>query len=250
MADIEFAVKDISTIAEPLRELYTKGEDGSYALNVKGAVSDSAHNVVKTELVTANEESRRRRVANDKFKAIGETPEAIQALITDAGKGNNKDLETIKADHASIILQMNETHDTAMGVERGKRVALIGNANNSNLRAELAKQGVVTDSIDLLANMGITQVKVGDDDRTTIYQTDGKTPMVGSGEGSTATIADLAKGLAAANPRLVSDDGKGGGDKPPAGGGKPAGKTITRTAFDALEQSDRAQFFKDGGKII
>lgn len=250
MADIDFTVADVSTVAEPLRELYTKGDDGSYSLNVKGAVSDAVHHGVKTELVTANDEARRRRVANDKFKAIGETPEAIQALISDAGKGGNKDLETIKADHASIISQMNETHDTAMQGERGKRVALIGSANNSDLRAALAANGVVPDSIDLLANMGKSQIQVGDDDRVTIYKADGKTPMVGSGEGSTATVADLAKELAAANPRLVSDDGKGGGDKPPAGGGKATGKTITRTAFDALGQPDRAQFFKDGGKVI
>ena len=249
MADMDFTVADIATVAEPLRDFYTKGEDGSYALNLKGGVSDSVHNGVKTELVTANDESRRRRVANDKFKAIGETPDAINALIAEAGKGSNKDLETIKADHASVIDQLNATHATALGEERGKRVSLIGSANTSDLRAELAKAGVVTDSIDLLANMGITQIKVGDDDRTTIYQTDGKTPMVGSGEGSTATIADLAKGLAAANPRLVSDDGEGGGGKPPAGGGKPAGKTITRQAFDALDQAERSAFSKDGGKI-
>ncbi len=251
MADMEFTVADIATVAEPLRDFYTKGNDGSYALNLKGGVSDSIHNGVKTELVTANDESRRRRVANDKFKAIGESPEAIQTLIAEAGKGSNKDLETIKADHAAIVDQLNATHADDMKGERGKRVSLIGNANTSDLRAELAKAGVVSDSIDLLANMGITQIKVGDDDRTTIYQIDGKTPMVGSGEGSTATIADLAKGLAAANPRLVSDDGKGGGGKPQAGGKDSAGQTtITRATFDSLGQAERSTFAKDGGKVI
>lgn len=249
MADMNFTVEDISTVDEPLRDFYTKSEDGSYSLNLKGGVSEAVHNGVKTELVTANEESRRRRVANEKFKAIADTPEAINALIADAGKGGNKDVESIKAEHASIIDQMNATHAEALNTERNKRVSLISSANISNLRAELAKNGVIADSIDLLANMGINQVKVGDDDRTTVYQTDGKTPMVGSGEGSAATIADLAKGLAAANPRLVSDDGAGGGGKPPAGGGNLSEKTITRQAFDALGQNERAQFFKDGGSI-
>lgn len=56
---------------------------------------------------------------------------------------------------------------------------------------------------------------------------------------------------------LESEDGKAyrsanlnGGGGAPGGGGDNAGKTMTRAAFDQLDQGARMAFSKDGGKVV
>lgn len=57
---------------------------------------------------------------------------------------------------------------------------------------------------------------------------------------------------------LDSDDGKAwraashnsGGGAPGGDGGKPTGKTMARSDFDALSQPERASFIRDGGKPV
>jgi hypothetical protein len=78
---------------------------------------------------------------------------------------------------------------------------------------------------------------------------DGK-PMIGSGADHGATLADLAKELAASKPYAVRDSGKGGGGKPAGStGGKPNQLTSTWAEFDSMSQSARMEFAKSGGKV-
>jgi len=77
---------------------------------------------------------------------------------------------------------------------------------------------------------------------------DGK-PMIGSGADHGATLADLAKELAASKPYAVRDAGKGGGGKPAGStGGKP-NTSIKRSEFDALSPPERTTFLRGGGSI-
>jgi len=93
------------------------------------------------------------------------------------------------------------------------------------------------------------RIQFHEDGSAKIMTSDGK-PMIGSGADHGATLADLAKELAASKPYAVRDAGKGGGGKPAGStGGKPNQITITRAQFDALSQSARAEHSKSGGKV-
>jgi hypothetical protein len=49
--------------------------------------------------------------------------------------------------------------------------------------------------------------------------------------------------------KFVAAPANGGGGAP-GGDGKGGGKTLTRSAFDALGQAERATFAKEGGKVV
>ena len=75
---------------------------------------------------------------------------------------------------------------------------------------------------------------------------DGKTPMIGGGSNGGATLADLARELAAAIPNLMADKGQGGGGKPAgSSGGKP--NSLTNAELEAMTGKQRAAFFASGG---
>mgnify|MGYP003634303244 FL=1 len=78
---------------------------------------------------------------------------------------------------------------------------------------------------------------------------DGK-PMIGNGADHGATLADLAKELAASKPYAVKADNiSGGGKLPGDSGGKPNQVTVTRAQFDAMSQSERSTHAKTGGTV-
>jgi hypothetical protein len=84
----------------------------------------------------------------------------------------------------------------------------------------------------------------------------GQVQVVADGETRVAKVGD--KALADfVGEWAKSDEGKffvqapansGGGAS--GSGAKPPGKTMTRTQFDAADQSTRASFAKDGGKVV
>ena len=78
-------------------------------------------------------------------------------------------------------------------------------------------------------------------------------PLAGSGSDGYATVADLAKELAASEEGqlLVKDRGISGGGKPPASqGGNAGSKTMPDAEFRKLSQTARAAFIKNGGRPI
>jgi hypothetical protein len=120
---------------------------------------------------------------------------------------------------------------------------------SSDLKAELAKAGFIAESIDDIASSAMGRLQFHEDGSAKIMTSDGK-PMIGSGADHGATLADLAKELAASKPYAVRDGGKGGGGKPPAStGGTPDKPTVTRAQFDSMSQSERANHSKSGGGI-
>lgn len=53
-----------------------------------------------------------------------------------------------------------------------------------------------------------------------------------------------------AGKKLVAAPNNGGGGAPGGKGGSEGTKTMTRAAFDALDQGGRAKFSTDGGKVV
>jgi hypothetical protein len=181
------------------------------------------------------------------YKKYG-TPDEIEARIADltekakgSGKGSEDaqaKLDAMKADYEGKLTGANDRM-TKM-VQRGAA---------SDLKAELAKAGFIAESIDDIASSAMGRLKFTDDGTAQVMTSDGK-PMIGSGADHGATLADLAKELAASKSYAVRDAGKGGGGKPAgSAGGTPDKPTVTWSQFEAMSQSDRMTFSKSGGAV-
>ena len=93
------------------------------------------------------------------------------------------------------------------------------------------------------------RLQFNDDGSPKVMTSDGK-PMIGNGADHGATLADLAKELAASKPYAVKADNiSGGGKLPGDSGGKPNQVTITRTALDAMPRTAQSEFLRGGGKV-
>lgn len=165
----------------------------------------------------------------------------LQAAIDKGGKGD--------ADAQAKMDALTLAHKAEIDGRDTKLAALMRKMANSELRAELAKVGVIPEGLDILANFAASRIAFNDDGSPKVMTADGK-PMIGSGADHGATLADLAAEMAKTIPHLVKDAGAGGGGKPPGSGGKPDAVTVTRSQFDAMSQAERAAHSKSGGKVV
>ena len=198
-----------------------------------------------TGLKTALSKERGNAAAWAKYGTPAEMDAKI-AELTEKAKGTGKGaddaqakLDAMKADYDGKLAE----RDTKISKMHQRGAA-------SELKAELAKAGFIAEAIDDVANSTMMRIQFHEDGSAKIMTSDGK-PMIGSGADHGATLADLAKELAASKPYAVRDSGKGGGGKPAGSqGGKPEQQTVKRGAWDSMTHSARAEFSKQGGKVV
>jgi hypothetical protein len=164
----------------------------------------------------------------EKAKGTGEGADEAQAKI-----------EAIKADYEGKLTGAND------------RIGKMMHRNaSSELRAELAKAGFIADSVDDIASNAMARLKFRDDGTALVMKPDGTTWIEPNRPNQDATLADLAKELAASKSYAVRDAGKGGGGKPAGSqGGTPDKPTVTRATFDAMSQHERTEHSKSGGTV-
>ena len=239
---MKIEIADVSGLPDALKSLVsTEGE--TTTLDLAAVAPATELEAFKAKALTAQNEAIDRRKALDKWKALGETPEAIQEKINAKAKGD--------PNHERIVEEMKATHAAELAERDEKLTGVYKRTAAAELKASLAEVGFIPDALDMVATTAMSRLKYGDDGTPQIMAADGSTPMVGGAANGGATMADLAKQLAEANPFAVKDNGKGGGGKPPNGqGGKPGQKTVKRSEFDAMSHPDRAAFSKDGGKVV
>jgi hypothetical protein len=232
---MKIEVTDATTLPEWLQGHVS---EGSLDLGALAAPEDVAG------LKTALSKERGNAAAYSKYGS----PEDIDAKFADLAekaKGNGKGaddaqakLDAMKADH--------ETQNTAKDARITK---MMQRGASSDLKAELAKAGFISESIDDIASSAMGRLKFTEDGTAQVMTSDGK-PMIGSGSDHGATLADLAKELAASKSYAVRDAGKGGGGKPAGSqGGTPDKPTVTRATFDAMSHVERATHSKSGGAV-
>lgn len=180
---------------------------------------------------------------------LGKHPDELKAKIaelTEKAKGSGKGAEDAQAK----LDAMAKDYEGKL-TERDTRIQKMMQRNaGAELKAELAKAGFIAEAIDDIASTAMGRLQFNEDGTPKVMTSDGK-PMIGNGADHGATLADLAKELAEAKPYAVRDQGKGGGGKPAGSqGGTPERKTVTRSAFDAMSQSERATFSTSGGKVV
>lgn len=232
---MEIEVSDATTLPQWLQSHVAGGK-----LNLAAIPAPEDVTGLKSSL-----QKERQNVAE--WAKLGEKPEAVSKRIADlekAAQGTGKGaeeaqakLDLMKADYESKLSESEKRFRSVL-----ERQAI------SDLKAELAKSGVVPEGLDILAAFARQRIAFGDDGSVKVVTDDGK-PMIGSGSDHGATLGDLAKELAGKIPHLVIDKGNGGSGKQPNSGGKPDQKTITKAQFDAMDHSARSEFAKSGGKI-
>ena len=167
------------------------------------------------------------------------------ADLTEKAKGNGKGSEDAQAK----LDAMKADHDTQNTAKDDRYNKLLKRTAGSDLKAELAKAGFISEAIDDIASSAMSRLKFNDDGMAEIMKADGSL-MIGDGPNHNATLADLAKELATSKSYAVRDAGKGGGGKPAGSqGGTPEKPTVTRVTFDAMSQGERAAHSKSGGTV-
>lgn len=238
---LKYQLEKTDGLDEAIKALYTE-KDGKFVLDVEGVEPVEAVNGLKTALVKERENAG----AYKKFGSPDELAAKIAELEAKASKGGKASEE-----QQQIIDQMKADYEGKLKASNDRLATTWQRQTAAELKAELAKAGVVPEGLDLLANFAAARIKFNDDGTPKVYSSDGSQPMIGSGANGGATLGDLAKELAGSIPHLVKDAGAGGGGKQPGSdGGKPGQKTVKRAAWDGMSHSERATFSKEGGKVV
>lgn len=243
---LKYNVESLEGLEEPIAALYEQGDKG-YTLKVDGVVPESRFNEVNQRAVTAADEAKRRRGTVERvlgklgLEDASGLDDALQALIDGKGKAS--------ADQEAIIAQVKgEAQKQVEAAQSALRNMATGSARSA-LKSAILEAGFHPEIADDIAASAMARVKV-DSDGTAVIMTQEGTPLAGSGADGHATFADLAKKLAAEKPSFLVDRGKSGAGSSTAGGNAKKSKTVSRTAFDAMSQMDRAEFSKSGGKVV
>lgn len=197
-----------------------------------------------TGLKTALQKERANVGEYAKLGKPGEIADRMAALESAAAKPGKAGEEA-----QAKLDAMKADYDAKLADRDGRLSKLMQSRATSDLKAELAKAGIIPEGIDMLASFAAQRIQFNDDGTPKVLTSDGK-PMIGSGADHGATLTDLAKELAGSNPYLAKDGGVGGGGKPPgSNGGKPDQKTVTRAGWEGMSHADRSTFSKAGGKV-
>lgn len=235
---MEIELPDLSALPETLKPLVAT-VDGKNKLDLTKVmpVEDL------TGLKTALQNERANASAYSKFGKPDELAKRISDLEAAAAKGGKGGEEA-----QAKLDQLTKDYEGKLAERDTRLNTILRKSANAELRAELAKAGVIPEGLDMLSTFAASRIAFNDDGSTKILTVDGK-PMIGSGADHGATLADLAKELAKASPFLVKDGGAGGGGKPPGSGGGTGQKTMTRADFEKLDAAGKAAAMKDGTNL-
>ena len=197
-----------------------------------------------TGLKGALQKERANTAAYSKYGKPDEIQATIDAL-TEKAKGNGKGADDAQAKLDAMSLD----YEGKLTASNDRINKMMTSGAQSDLKAELAKAGFVSEAIDDIANSAMGRLQFNEDGSPKVMTFDGK-PMIGNGADHGATLADLAKELAASKPYAVrADNISGGGKLPGDSGGKPNQVTVTRAQLDAMPQSERSTHFQSGGAV-
>lgn len=233
---MKIEVKDATALPEWLQSHVTEGHLDLSAVPAPEDVSG---------LKSALQRERENTSAYSKYGKPDDIAAKI-ADLTEKAKGTGKGAEDAQAK----LDAMARDYEGKLTGANDRINKMMQRSAQSDLKAELAKAGFIAEAIDDIASTAMSRLQFNEDGTPKVLTSDGK-PMIGSGADHGATLADLAKELAASKPYAVRDSGKGGGGKPAGSqGGTPEQKTVTRAQWDQMGHGDRATHSKQGGKVV
>lgn len=231
---MKIELSDLSGLPEGLKTAVETEDDKSTLDLSKLMVAEDL-----TGLKSALQKERENVANYSKLGKPDEIQARIQELEENAAKGGKSGdeaqakLDALKEEYEGKLTGANERLEKVMR-----------KSATAELKAELAKAGVVPEGIDLLANFAGQRIAFNDDGTPKVMTSDGK-PMIGNGPDHGATLSDLAKELAGSIPHLVKDEGKGGGGKPPQGNGGTPNGSLKRSEMNA---ATKAKYIREHGQ--
>lgn len=248
-------VDDVSTLPEPVRGEYAKGEDGKYRLAVEGLPD-----VTNLEKALKSEREANKGIKSKiaGWEKLGKSPEEIESML--AEERRKAEEAELKAGKFDEVLGRHKTEwqkerDEVVGAATKERDSALNVARdalrNTHVNAALVKAKATAEGLALLPEILGKRVQIEFDagnPKVSILGTDG-TPMVGSGKDGLATYEDLVKEAVKSFPSLFEGNG-GGTGAPSKGGGAAGAKTIKRADFDALDPAARGAKIKEGFTVV
>ena len=195
---------------------------------------------IKQKLVDANEESMRRRKTNERLKL------EVEAL-------QNKPVEQADNNNEAIIAQIKSQYEEKEKTQQSIVKDLVKKNAVNELKSALIEENIDAKGANLLRSVAESRFQIDEFGNIRIMSSDLSKPLAGSGSDGYATVADLAKELAASEEGqlLVKDRGISGGGKPPVSqGGNAGSKTMPDAEFRKLSQKARWAFLNQGGRPI
>ena len=216
---LKYTVDNLDSVDENLRNLYEKGEDGKYTLNIDGA----APKTKLDEFRTTNIELLRKLegykdVDLTKYKSLLETEQKIrEKQLIEAGKVDEVVTERIRTLRTELENKVTEKDQALTVANKQLEVLLIDNA----VKSAAIVSGVVPTAVDdvILRAKTIFPIKDGlptalDAKGEIIYDIDGEKPL---------SIDNWLKSLKKSAPHLFANSQGGGAGG--AGGKLPPGSS-------------------------
>lgn len=249
---LQLTVDTLDSVPETFRSLYTE-KDGRFALQVEG-IEDTGG--LKKALETERKNAREAQRLAKQYDGLGLTADEIKALVEEKRQSEDKKLKDqgnfeaiLKQKETEWSKQLETERAARTAAERSEQKAVLG----TSLMSALTKLGATEEGIDLLPDRLGARIRYemnGDSRVIRILSVDGETPMAGSAKDGFATFDDLVKEAAGKWPSLFKSNSPGGGGKPPGSTGGTGGKTITRSAFNALSLDEQGATIKGGTRVV
>ncbi|MFP1634095.1 hypothetical protein ACLB6G_20385 [Zhengella sp. ZM62] len=204
----------------------------------------------------AEAEAIERRKALKAWDDLGMSPEEVAEL-----KAMREQAEENKAKQAGewdkLRAKLQDQHKTELERLRGELDAIAKSEHEARVQAGLlsafADVGATEEGMKLLPKIYQANAKIETVDGKRVIRVldaDGS-PMLGT-SGADATLADLAAKAAEEYPSLFKSKVKAGSGTQPGGNGagRTEARTVTRSQFDGMSHSERANFAREGGKVV
>ncbi|RZL39236.1 MAG: hypothetical protein EOP35_04155 [Rubrivivax sp.] len=241
---LAFTVDSLDGIAEAQRPLY-KESNGKFVLDVDG-YEDPVGLKSALQAERNNAKTATQQVAA--WKALGKTPEEIQALVESAAQAE-RDKLTKGGEWDKLKLQMTEQHTVELGKKDERIKTLTTSLERRLIDADATAAIAAAKGVPALllphVRASVRVIEDGGDFKVQVVDAAGN-PRV-NGKGEFLSIADLVGEMRQSDVygRAFEPTGTTGGGSQQGGGGGGS-KTIKQAAFDALGPKDRAKKMAEG----
>lgn len=244
---LDLIVDALDAVPEALRSLYVPSGE-KFKLDVSG-VEDTTG--LKSALEAERKAAREAGKQAAAWKALGKTPEEIQALVEAQAKAE-QDRLTKAGDWDKLAKQMNDAHAQELNglkstLETKDKALAKHLVDSAAVNAIAAAKGVpelllphIRGAVKVIEENGDYAVRVVDSSGS---------PRV-NGKGEFLTIKDLVGEMRQSEVFGRAFDGSGAtGSGTPQQRGAGGGKSVTRSAFDAMGQVERSNYIRGGGTV-
>lgn len=246
---LKLVIDKLEDVAEGLRSLYTKGEDGKFYLEVEDTESAGLKSALQTERKRANEATAKLRELEEQVTTL--TTDLEDAKKAGAGKGGKPDPAAVQAEVERITGQLQTKHANELKTRDDKIATLTGTINRT-LVDTAATQSIAAAKGE--AKLLLPHIR----DRIKVVEEDGqfalrvvnekgefelsKKPGSGTAPMTVDELVETMKGDPVYGRAFEGTGASGGGAKPTGGTG---GTFKTRADFKT--PADKAKYVAEHG---